>query len=88
MMPKARTVPAGEFKAKCLKLMDEIARDGGELIITKRGKPVARLVPPEAGSQAGEAPPKSVIGCMAGTVFTHGDIIGPFHDEWHIRDDD
>jgi prevent-host-death family protein len=36
---------AGEFKAKCLALMDEIARTGEEIVITKRGKPVARLEP-------------------------------------------
>ena len=87
-MSKARTVPAGEFKAKCLKLMDEIARDGGELVITKRGKPIARLVPPEAGLRAGQPTPESVVGCMAGTVVTHGDIVGPFHEDWHMRDDD
>ena len=72
-----RTIPAGEFKAKCLKLMDEIARDGGELVITKRGKPVARLLPPEP-----KAPKESLFGFMAGTVKIHGDIIGPFHEEW------
>jgi len=38
-----RTIAAGEFKAKCLALMDEVARTGEEIIITKRGKPVARL---------------------------------------------
>ena len=42
-----RTIPAGEFKAKCLKLLDEVQRTGEELIVTKRGKPVARLVPAE-----------------------------------------
>jgi prevent-host-death family protein len=42
-----RTIPAGEFKAKCLKLLDDVQRTGEELIVTKRGKPVARLVPAE-----------------------------------------
>jgi antitoxin (DNA-binding transcriptional repressor) of toxin-antitoxin stability system len=40
---QTRTIPAGEFKAKCLALMDEIALSGEEIVITKRGKPVARL---------------------------------------------
>lgn len=40
-----RTIVAGEFKAKCLALMDEVARTGEEIIITKRGKPIARLEP-------------------------------------------
>lgn len=40
-----RTIPAGEFKAKCLALMDEIEATGEEVVITKRGRPVARLAP-------------------------------------------
>ena len=49
---QARTIPAGEFKAKCLKLMDEVNETGVPIIITKRGRPVSRLVPadqPNAG---------------------------------------
>lgn len=42
-----RYVAAAEFKANCLRLMDEVARQRRPIIITKRGKPVARLVPVE-----------------------------------------
>ena len=38
-------IAAGEFKARCLKLMDEVQATGEEVVITKRGKPVAKLVP-------------------------------------------
>ena len=38
-----RTIKASEFKAKCLKLMDEVAENGEEIVITKNGKPVAKL---------------------------------------------
>lgn len=76
-MSKQRSIPAGEFKAKCLKLMDEVARDGGELVITKRGKAVAKLVPANQDDSK-----DSAFGCMAGTVKIHGDIIGPFHEDW------
>lgn len=41
----ARTIQAAEFKQTCLALMDEVARTGATVIITKRGKPVARLTP-------------------------------------------
>ena len=41
----ARTIKASEFKAKCLKLMDEVAESGEEIIITKNGRPVSRLMP-------------------------------------------
>ena len=39
-----RTIKASEFKAKCLKLMDEVAENGEEIVITKNGRPPARLV--------------------------------------------
>lgn len=41
----AATIPAGEFKAKCLKLLDEVAEKRETLVITKHGKPVAQVVP-------------------------------------------
>jgi len=40
-------IPAGEFKAKCLKIMDQVKNYHEEIIITKHGKPVAKLVPVE-----------------------------------------
>ena len=39
------TISATEFKAKCLSLIDEVQEQGSELIISKHGRPVARLVP-------------------------------------------
>ena len=41
----SRMIKASEFKAKCLKLMDEVADNGNEIVITKNGRPVSRLVP-------------------------------------------
>ena len=43
--PLPETMPAGEFKAKCLAIMDRVAETGGQVIITKYGHPVAALVP-------------------------------------------
>jgi prevent-host-death family protein len=40
-----RVIAAGEFKARCLQLMDEVAETGDDIVVTKHGKPVARLVP-------------------------------------------
>lgn len=42
-----RTIKASEFKAKCLALLDDVAEKRETLIVTKRGKPVARIVPAE-----------------------------------------
>ncbi len=80
-MTETLQIPAGEFKAKCLKLMDQVRETGREIVITKRGKPVAKLVPVVEK----KIPPLS--GSMAGTVKILGDIIGPFHEEWELRDD-
>ncbi len=70
-------ISAGEFKAKCLKLMDEVAETHEPIIITKRGKPVARLLPVENA-----APRSRLFGYMAGTVTIHGDIVNVPHEAW------
>jgi prevent-host-death family protein len=68
-----KRVAAAEFKANCLRLMDEVARERRPIIITKRGKPVAKLVPVEEE-------PIDLFGYMAGTAKICGDIINPIDD--------
>ena len=46
------TIAAGEFKQKCLALIDQVAATGAPIIISKYGKPVARLMPLETPEQA------------------------------------
>jgi len=76
-MDTAMEIPAGEFKAKCLQLMDRVARSREPIVITKRGKPVAKLVPPD------EAEPRTpLFGYMAGTAEIRGDIVNVPHLEW------
>lgn len=41
------TIPAGRFKAECLKLMDHVEQTRQQILITKRGRPVAQMVPVE-----------------------------------------
>ncbi len=65
-----RTIKASEFKAKCLKLMDEVADSGDEIVITKNGRPVSRLVPCREK-------PKSLFGIDRGRFQILGDIIEP-----------
>jgi prevent-host-death family protein len=70
--PRRIEIPAGEFRARCLKLLDQVQQRRHEIIITKRGKPVARLAP-----LALEAP--DVFGRMRGTRRVVGDIVSsPF----------
>jgi prevent-host-death family protein len=45
MSMDAKSIPAGEFKQRCLAILDEVAKSHQEVVVTKRGKPVARLVP-------------------------------------------
>ncbi|MGH7099278.1 MAG: type II toxin-antitoxin system Phd/YefM family antitoxin [Stellaceae bacterium] len=71
-----RRIAAAEFKANCLRLMDEVAERRTQIVITKRGKPVARLVPVEEE-------PIDLFGYMAGTARICGDIISPIEDvDW------
>lgn len=71
-----RQVSAADFKANCLRLMDEVAQRRTPLVITKRGKPVAKLVP-------ADEKPLDPFGCMAGTVKIVGDITSPIEDvDW------
>jgi len=63
----SKMIPAGVFKAKCLALLDEVQQERHEYVITKRGKPVARVIPIE------EQKPQ-IFGRLKGTVKIHGDI--------------
>jgi prevent-host-death family protein len=80
MAEKSHEVPAGEFKAHCLKLMDEVRATRRPIVITKRGTPVARLVPIDE-----KAPRREVFGCMKGTLTIHGDIVRPLDIDWHAE---
>jgi prevent-host-death family protein len=73
----ASTIGAGEFKAKCLQLLDVVAQRREELIITKRGRPVAKLVPLR--------PDGALFGAMAGSVARQGDLVSPIDDPWEAN---
>jgi prevent-host-death family protein len=70
-----RQIGAAEFKERCLALLDEVDPEG--LVITKRGKPVARLIPFAADSA-------SLIGSLAGKVQIKGEILSTGLD-WHAE---
>ena len=73
-----RMIKASEFKAKCLKLMDEVAENGQEIVITKNGKPVAKLT-------AYRERPKTLFGIDKGRLEIMGDIISPIDVEWEAE---
>ena len=75
-----KRMPAGEFKAKCLRVMEEVRKYRTPVVITKKGKPVAKLVP-------ADETPKSIFGCMADKIKIIGDIESPVLppiEEWDM----
>lgn len=76
-----KTMPAGEFKARCLRVMEEVRKYRTPVVITKKGKPVAKLVPPDE-------PARSIFGCVAGKIAIVGDIEAPVLppiDRWDMH---
>ncbi|HQR46015.1 MAG TPA: type II toxin-antitoxin system Phd/YefM family antitoxin [Thermoanaerobaculia bacterium] len=65
-----KQIAAAKFKAQCLHLMDEVKTSREPLLIRKKGRPVAMLVP-------ADEPPKDVFGCLAGTLEITGDVLSP-----------
>ena len=72
MEVELRSVPAGEFKAKCLALLDEVALTGRSLVVTKRGKPVAKVTPLDDTE-----PPD-----LRGSILWEKDILSPIEETW------
>jgi len=71
----AERIQAGKFKARCLKLMDKVYRTKKRIVITKRNKPIAQLVPIEEEKA-------SLFGKMKGSVHILGDILEPIDEIW------
>jgi len=65
-----KTIAAGSFKARCLALMDEVQAKKETLVITKRGKPVAKLIPVDQGQD-------DIYHFLAGKGEITGDVIAP-----------
>lgn len=73
-----RTIPATEFKAKCLSLLDQVAEQHETVLISKRGVPVAKLVPLDE--------PVGLAGCM--TVLTEDDAaLFSTGESWEAMED-
>ena len=65
-----KTMGAGEFKARCLRVIEEVKKYRVPVVITKRGRAVVKLVP-------ADAPASDVFGCMAATARIVGDVEAP-----------
>ena len=79
MSRKPAHIAAGEFKEKCLKLMDEVHSTHLPLIITKRGVPIVKLVPVEEK-------PVRLFGLQKNSVTIISDIIAPLEENWDANE--
>ncbi len=72
-----RIIKASEFKAKCLKIMDEVADTGEAVLITKNGVPITQLIPARRR-------PESLFGALKGSASINGDIVRPVDTKWDV----
>lgn len=71
-----KTLKASEFKATCLKVMDEVATTGEPVLVTKNGKPVGKLVPHHP-------PLKSLAGICSAQIQINGDLTESIDEQWY-----
>ena len=75
----SKSVPAGQFKDRCLALMDEVAQSGAELLITKHGRPVVRISPADIADHSQTI----IFGCLAGSVtYNEANVTDPIDEVW------
>ena len=76
-----KVIGAAEFKAHCLRILDEVERSGESVTVTKRGRPVAELKPVEKAER------RSIIGAMKGSVLRYDRPFDPAiePEEWHAN---
>ena len=86
-----RTMAVGEFKAKCLAVMAEVNATGQPVLVTKRGKPLARVMP--FTEQTAEETPELIFGCLRGFLASPAGVDGldepivPMEDWDHLKQD-
>jgi len=68
---RERRIPAARFKARCLALLDEVEATGRAIVVTKRGRPVARVTPLAEGAPD-----------LRGSVAEQGDLVSPLDEAW------
>jgi len=72
-------ISAANFRSNCFKILDEVDKAHKEVIITKRGKPIAKLVRYETNNAS-----DPLLGALTNVGSTIGDLTEPFEDEWEL----
>lgn len=80
--PSRPHVGSAEFKARCLELIDHVHEARAEYIVTRHGRPVAKLGP------LGEVAPASAVGVMQGTLLKYDQPFDPIPALWSIERDE
>lgn len=70
---KQKTIPAGKFKNSCLKIMDDVQRQGIAIVVTKRGKPIVKVIPFQDGKSARD---------LLGTIVFAADELHSTGESW------
>lgn len=79
---KTAAIGSAEFKSRCLELVDRVKEARAEYIVTRHGRPVAKLVPIDADE------PSSPFGSMAGTVLAYDGPFDPVPGAWALAQPD
>ncbi|MBQ0720527.1 MAG: type II toxin-antitoxin system Phd/YefM family antitoxin [Gammaproteobacteria bacterium] len=74
-----QVIKASEFKAKCLHLMDVVNETNEEIIITKNGKPVSRLLPYKQRVD-------SLFGLHKGKLHSQDSLVDPVDEQWSVEE--
>ncbi len=76
-----QTIAISEFKATCLAVLEQVRLTGTSVIVTRRGKPIAEVVPPSLATSG-----DSWLGSMQGTATITGDLVAPASEpgEWEV----
>ena len=82
MPQETPTIAISELKATCLALLDQVRRTATSVVVTKRGVPIAEIVPPSAAATGGDW-----IGAMRGSATFLDDLIAPVAEpgEWDAQ---
>ena len=73
-MKPEKLVTATQFKARCLSLLESVRRTRQPLLVTRRGKPIAKISPPSACTAA--------LYALKGSVLRQKDLVSPLPGAW------
>jgi len=75
------SIPISKFKATCLSLLDQVKKTGQPILVTKKGEPIAQVIPPPRPEK-----PASWLGSFHSTGKIKGDIVSPASEDadWEV----